>query len=47
VRAQIDALPEQLSAIEAEPASGAPSRKLVISDALRATVERLAREAVQ
>lgn len=46
VRSQIAALPEELSRIE--PKEAPPKeRKLVISDALRATVERLAKEATQ
>jgi nicotinate phosphoribosyltransferase len=48
VREQIAALPAELSRIDPKGAQGEPAaRKLVISDTLRASVERLAKEAVQ
>ncbi len=46
VRSQIAALPEELSRIE-PPVTEEGERKLVISDTLRASVERLAKEANQ
>jgi nicotinate phosphoribosyltransferase len=46
VRSQIDALPAELRSLDESSGQGDRSRKLVLSDGLRATVERLAKEAL-